>query len=65
MMESKLLLMMKGKFESLFILYTVYKMMEPWKHEPGQKKEKKKNGGRGKDFGAFVSPSPVSASKIF
>ena len=44
MMESKLLLMMKGKFESLFILYTVYKMMEPWKHEPVQKKEKKKRG---------------------
>ena len=53
--------MMKGKFESLFILYTVYKMMEPWKHDPVQKKEKN-NGGRGKDFGAFVSPSPVSAS---
>ena len=61
MMESKLLLKMKGKFESLFILYTVYKMMEPWKHEPVQKKEKN-NGGRGKDFGAFVSPYPVSAS---
>ena len=62
-MESKLLLMMKGKFESLFISYTLYKMMEPWKHEPVQKKEKKKkNGGRGKDFGAFVSPSPDSAS---
>ena len=44
MMESKLLLMMKGKFESLFILYTVYKMMEPWKHEPVQKKEKKQRG---------------------
>ena len=36
-------------------------MMEPWKHEPVQKKEKK-NGGRWKDFGAFMSPSPVSAS---
>ena len=56
--------MMKGKFENLFILYTVHKMMEPWKHEPGQKKEKKENGGRGKDFGAFVSPSPDSALSI-
>ena len=38
-------------------------MVEAWKHEPGQKKEKKKeNGGRGKDFGALVSPSPFPAS---
>ena len=39
-------------------------MVEAWKHEPGQKKEKekKKNGGRGKDFGALVSPSPFPDS---
>ena len=38
-------------------------MVEAWKHDPGQRKEKKKkNRGRGKDFGALVSPSPFPAS---
>ena len=27
-----------------------------------KKKKKKENGGRGKDFGALVSPSPFPAS---
>ena len=41
-------------------------MVEAWKHEPGQKKEKKKKkGGRGKDFGALLSPSLSLPPKFF
>ena len=39
-MESKLLSMMKSKFESLFILSTLYKMVEAWNYEPAGRKKK-------------------------
>ena len=38
MMELKLLSMMKSKFESLFTLSTLYKMVEAWNYKPAKKK---------------------------
>ena len=44
-MESKLLSMMKSKFESLFILSTLHKMVEAWDYEAAGRK-KKRDGER-------------------